>query len=532
MAILVLCITLQIIGIKWGLTTSNYFHFASFHPDESENIKAIATLNPQKLDFKIDNPIITRGTFQIYLTAAWLKAVSVFGLIKVSPSFGYYKQNPAELVRLYLAGRSLSVLFGILTIILLFFIAKSVYNNYKIGLLASFFLAIAPVHIVWSHYIGTDIVLTFEICLIILLSHYITSKNKYYLITGLISGLTIATKYSSLPIIVIPVIAHFVSDQRKILSKNLFIYIISIPIGFFIGNPYSLIEPNNFITTIKLSLNININILKTPGGYDCFETLPGWIYYFTTAPKYALGIPFALLSLCGLIYSILKREKSDILILSFIFLLWLELGFSPWRLVRWFVPFVPLLCLLSARFAFSIKKYKVLTTVIVSIISLYTFLYSYSYVKMMSEKDVRDSSSEWIEQNIPEGKKIAVSNMYFWNPSIAMTLYWYKETEPFYKGIKRYKILQINSIKKLNTEKPDYVILSDYEYFPILKLKHKFPNEYILPFLNKVMNSGEYILIKKFEKYPNIFGIKMIGGFYPHDWRYTCPTILIYKKAK
>ncbi|MDI6641610.1 MAG: hypothetical protein QME68_04785 [Elusimicrobiota bacterium] len=44
------------------------------------------------------------------------------------------------------------------------------------------------------------------------------------------------------------------------------------------------------------------------------------------------------------------------------------------------------------------------------------------------------------------------------------------------------------------------------------------------------MNSDEFRLVKKFEKYPNIFGIKTIGGFYPHDWRYTCPKILIYEK--
>ncbi len=241
----------------------------------------------------------------------------------------------------------------------------------------------------------------------------------------------------------------------------------------------------------------------------------------------------------GVLYAFVKREKIDILILIWIVLFWLFISLSsPWQVLRWQLPYVPFLCILSARFISSVLQYpnKYLKALIIAgtfSTSFLTLFYSASYLKMMTEKDVRDESSEWIEQNIPEGKKIAVPDVYFWNPSIVMTLYWYKEAEPFYADIKKYKIIQTDwSIEKLKKTNPDYVVLSDYEYYPILKLKDKYPHPELLPFLGEVMQGDKYILIKKFEKYPAIFGIKSIGGFYPHDWRYTCPTILIYKKTE
>jgi len=150
---------------------------------------------------------------------------------------------------------------------------------------------------------------------------------------------------------------------------------------------------------------------------------------------------------------------------------------------------------------------------------------------MMTEQDVRDESSEWIEKDIPEDKKIAAPYVEFWSPAIITQRYWYKETDPFQKGVKKYKIVKMEyNTKLLETEKPEYVVLTDYEYYPILGLKDKYPHKELLPFLQKIMRGEQYTIIKKFEKQPSLFGMQFVSGFFPHDWRYTCPTILIYKR--
>lgn len=540
-SIIVTGLVLRIVGLKWGLTTTKYFHFATYAPDESETIKAIASLNPRKLDFKIDSFLVARGTLQIYLTAAWIKFASIFNLVKIYPSFDYYKSHPGELVMLYITARSLSVFFEILTIIILFFMGKIFYGDYKIGLLASFLVAITPIHVIWSHYIGTDTIFVFQTCLILLLSFYILKNCNYkiYLAAGFIMGLTGATKSSSLPLVLIPILAHILG-KNKIFDRRLLFYLFFILVGFITGNPYSIIEPTEFILRLKRTL-IDDNVSFNPALklYDCLGPQPNLIYYLTMGPKYAFGIPLSVLFLLGFIFAFIKRKKVDILILVWIIIFWLLISLSsPWRVLRWQLPYVPFLCLLSAGFISSILQYThkylrifIITTVF--FVSCYTLFYSTAYVKMMTEKDVRDEASEWIENNIPEGKKIGVPNVYFWNPSIVMMEFWYKETEPFYKGIKKYKISQLLwDIEILKKENPDYVILTDFEYHPILKLKDQYPHPEVMPFLERIMQSKYYVLLKKFEKKPELFGIVSINSFLPVELRMVNPTILVYKKSK
>ncbi|MEW6556596.1 MAG: glycosyltransferase family 39 protein [Elusimicrobiota bacterium] len=519
--------------------TSKYFHAAAYHPDESEVLKAYQGINPKKLDFRLSTVTVqTKGTFQPYLMAVWIKIASVFKLVKISSSFDYYKANPRELVKLYVTGRSLSIFFGILTVILLFFMAKIFYNDYRIGLLSAFLLAITPIHAIWSHYIGTDALLTFEVCLVFLLCFYIlkNGSNKIYLFTGLLVGLTGATKYSIIPLTLIPVIAHYLSSN-KFFNKKLFLYLLFVPAGFILGNPYSVLEPRCFYETLKYSSQINVTVNSVLNPLDSFGPQPMFLYYLTTAPKYSFGIPLAILFLFGFIFAFIRKEKIDIVIIVWMIIFYLFIALSsPWQSMRWQLPYIPVLCLLSAKSIFVVlenisKKLKILILLIVACISIATLFYSVAYMKMMTEKDVRDESSEWIEKNIPEGKKIAVPDVYFWNPSIVMTNYWYKETEPFYANIKKYKIFQTEwDIKKLEKINPDYVVLADYEYYPILKLKDKYPHPELMPFLEEIMQSDRYTLIKKFEKKPKLFGIIPIGGFFPPEFRMVNPTILIYKK--
>ncbi|MBN1384058.1 MAG: phospholipid carrier-dependent glycosyltransferase [Elusimicrobia bacterium] len=540
--IVTLGLVLSITGIRWGLMTSKYFHAAAYAPDESEVIKAIGEMDPSKLDFRMKSLMATtKGTFHPYMLAAWIKTASIFGLVKLSSSFDYYKANPNELVKLYVTGRSMSVFFGALLVILLFFLAKNLYGDYKIALLSALLLAISPIHSIWTHYISTDPLLVFEVCLIFLMSLYILKEGgdskKPYLITGILVGIAGSTKHSIVPIVIIPVLAHILGG-KKLSDKRLLFYLLLTPVGYAIGNPFSVIDPKAFILAMRDSVTINITPDPKTNLLDGLGPQPQLLYYLTVAPKYNLGIPLAVLSLAGVIFAFIKREKTDILILAWIIIFWVFISFaSPWQIVHWQFPYIPFLCILSARFAvyafrYTKKYIKILAVTVFSLICLYTFFYSAAYIKMMTEKDIRDEASEWIEQNIPEGKKIAVPDVYFWNPSIVMMQYWYKETEPFYKGIKKYKISQIGwLLKNLKRENPDYVILADFEYYPILKLKSKYAHPEVLPFLEEIMQSGLYIQIKKFEKRPELFGITAIGGFFPPELRMVNPTILVYART-
>ncbi len=540
-AILLTGAVLRITGLEWGLTSTKYFHANSYHPDEADNFNAIRKFDIKKHDFRIKNYLASRGTFQVYMTAAWVKMTSMLGFTKSSVSFNYYKDNMRELAKLFISARSMSVFFSMLTIITVFFIGKIFYSE-SIGLLAAFFVAIAPGHVVWSHYMGTELILNFQISLIILLSFMVMTKTSpaYLILAGVITGLTIATKYSAAPLAVIPLIAYIMRPGLlispfkvdKFANRQTVLYLFMLVVGFILGNPYSVLDPETIVSALRSSVNLNLLIDGRINTMDCFEPMPGWIYYLSVSPKYTLGMPFLLLSGISVIYAFIKREKTDILLLAVLILLWALLGASPWRLARWSVAFIPVLCVLSARFVMSIQRYRVISLVAVGLISVYTLAYSYAHVNLMSKTDVRDEASYWIEENIPEGSKIGVPYMYFWNPSIVMAEYWYKSDESVLKGLKKYDMVQLTEkIENLKKENPDYVILSDYEYYPVLCLNNKFPHPEVLPMLNDIMSGSNYRLVKTFERYPEFLGIKMIDGSAPHDWRYICPVIRIYKRS-
>lgn len=538
--ILILGSYLRIAGISWGLPTTKYFHAATFHPDEVETFNAMKSFKPSKLDLRIKTFLATRGSAQIYATAAWVKGASLIGAAKVSSSFDYFKANPGELVKLYVAGRSMSVFFGILTILLTYILTRLFFRDEKTALLSALILAVTPLHAIWSHYIGTDAMLTFEVCAIFISCYYIITSGsaRSYIIAGLLAGFAGATKYSIAPVIIVPLLSHVLAGRRLASREPVFL-LLSCLAGFFIGNPYSFIDPAQFLRDLKWSSEIMTQMDAKSQVMDSFGSYPNLIWYLTIAPRYGFGIPLFLLFCAGIVYAASRREKTDILFLSWILCYYAFIALtSPWQVMRWQLPYLPFLCILSARFIVaavnnSNKLIKYGAVIFTSVVLLLTLFYTTAYIKTMTEKDIRDVSSEWIEQNIPEGSVIGSQCIYFWNPTIVMSQYWYKETEPFNIPQKKYKMIQVTEhLDMLNKLKPEYMILTDFEYHPLLKIKFLYPHPETYPFLLAIMDGKRYTLIKSFEKKPELFGIRPVNGYYPHEFRMAFPEIKIYKRNK
>lgn len=208
-----------------------------------------------------------------------------------------------------------------------------------------------------------------------------------------------------------------------------------------------------------------------------------------------------------------------------------------WRLTRWIISLTPLFVLLAARFIFELyqlcsKNIKWITLSITLLSGIYTFLYSFSYVSLMAGVDTRDSSSKWIEENIPSGAKIGIQDKPFYGePSILQMYYWYKRTEPFFKDMPEYEIIDLSdSLEKLESTKPEYIVLTDIRYDPRLNYKNKYsPN--VSPFLHELFFGDKYMEIKTFNRKVSFwnFPIKILD-FAPLDWRWVSPTIKIFKR--
>ncbi|MDO8726615.1 MAG: glycosyltransferase family 39 protein [Candidatus Methanoperedens sp.] len=166
------------------------------------------------------------GSFVMYLLLILLSIFFIFAFL-----FGYVN-NLSEFQQLfmneptvfYFSGRLLMVLFAIITIYLVYLIANRLFNN-MVGILASFLLAISPLHIIWSRAIRTDIAATMLIMFsIYFLLRFLDSENKnnkFLIVSSLFAGFSIATKYT-VGIIIFPILIHCLIIDSK--QKYLFIH--------------------------------------------------------------------------------------------------------------------------------------------------------------------------------------------------------------------------------------------------------------------------------------------------------------------
>ncbi len=311
-SILLLGLLLRLYGIEWSLPDELH-PFTTYLADELWALQGIKKLNP--FNYNPEPLCFLQGTFLFYVVGSFLGLASFLRIITLTPESVFYGANPSQLADIYLAGRLVNVLIGVATVYLVFLLAKNLFGR-RVGLLSSLFLAILPSHVQNSHYLRTDILMTFLIVAAILILFKIleSSKTVWYILAGLTTGLAIATKYTGLFALALPVITTYMLSRGKwtgvrslLMNKKLFILLASVPIGFSVGCPGAIVSPDIFARGVILSFE------GTTSGafFDSYGTGSGWLdFYFNFS--YGMGIPLFVLSGIGVIMAFLKRKKTGL----------------------------------------------------------------------------------------------------------------------------------------------------------------------------------------------------------------------------
>ncbi|MCX9085903.1 MAG: glycosyltransferase family 39 protein [Candidatus Methanoperedens sp.] len=141
----------------------------------------------------------------------------LFGYVHNFGDFEYLFSNDPSLF--YLGGRLLIIIMALITIYLVYLIANNLFNR-AVSILASFLLAISPLHNDYSRIIRTDVAATMLVMFsIYFLLRFIDSQNKntkLLILSSLFAGFSIAAKYTA-GIIIFPILIHclFVDLGKK-----------------------------------------------------------------------------------------------------------------------------------------------------------------------------------------------------------------------------------------------------------------------------------------------------------------------------
>ncbi|MBN1384060.1 MAG: glycosyltransferase family 39 protein [Elusimicrobia bacterium] len=533
--ILLIGLFLRLYGIKWGLPDKE--HFYSYYPDEYNTIHTLQTVNPGKLDF---TPPVPMGnpTFFYFLVGFFAKAASLPGLLTLTQSKQFYLYHPEEYAKIYLTGRILAAIMGVLTVYLVYLIGKKFYSE-KTGLLAGALFSIVPLNVVCSHYMEPGVAVTFWLTLTMFfcLSIIYTGTQKWYILSGISLGLAIGSKYTAIPFGSIVLLAHLLNCykpgislkdiSKKLLDKKIFLFLLMTVIFFIIGVPYSVLD----IPTFKYNMSVFFDA-ATKGTGSCFKI--NWLYPITNILYYSIGPFILVLAVGGVIFAVIKREKADLLLLAWILLYYYIQAQSGYKIARYQNEYLPFLIILAARFIFYFKdrigKYAVNTIIVLSI--LITSIYTLSYTNMMTKPSPQDTASLWIKDNIPQGSKIGVIRKpYYYSPPVINMKYYalsrYQENPEYNKP--GYKITDLDyTPAKLDKEKPEYIVTSEFEYLHNLP-----PGPDTEAFIDKIFSSGKYKEIKRFELSPSFLMFSFDKKVsWPLDWKMPCATILILKRTK
>lgn len=389
------------IGISWG--DLDFPHKSvTFHPDEpkfmliaKEFLKDDFTIN-----LKYSRPLDYLKTTGVKIAAVARLVHSIFDVFSVK--------------NLYLIGRYISLLYGILTLFLIYGIAWVLFRNHWKALLALFFLTFSSLHSEHSHYATGDVSSLFwtYFCIFICLLQTQKSKPWHIPLIAFAAGMTLAIKFSFIPLICL----IYILIRSQHFFTNLFTAAFIAIGAFYLSNGFYY-TADDFKIFFNMAFGDNVNSLRNHQ-----EWLNPAVYLF----QIACGVGLTTFIFClGSFFKEMTSLKNikqinwdKTFILYFPFTVYflaictLDVPFS-----RHLLPLIPIICLVAAdgagRFSTYLWKQDKIKTLLVLflVVFVYQFLYNYS-IQRYFERDPRYKAQRWIDNHVVKGKDAIAASKY------------------------------------------------------------------------------------------------------------------------
>lgn len=469
---------------------------------------------------------------------------------------------PADMLREYLTDPSvfyiiarLTVLaFGMGCILLVFLIARKLYNA-LVANLAALLYSVTLLPFIASKWTKEDLVASFFLLLGFLICASLPAGGKrpamrYYACAGFCIGLAAAAKYSACFGVIFVVVMHLYAHKpagtggklygylRSLFDTKLFVCAGFFIAGFFVGNPYALINPRFFYGDVARMHREMVD-----------PNIVSWRLYFTDHLRDAIGGRFLeVIALVSAAYFLAKRSRSVVLLLSYPVTFYLFYLNYP-GIAHYLIPLVPFLLIVAAAFFGGILSgrprpvVRLAAILAISMAVTPCALNMFRYNVLIAAPDTRTLSLKWIEENLPADARILsegyISTLAVHVPPLRgnmKTLMADRDAIRVKEGScriideeiklagapsshRRYDIYKMREADAglIRQERPEYVVLTGYHD---MKLAQR--ESYQDPDYGKKRSAmyaaldKEYRLLKEFDPYPefsSFFPMLLIGDF-------------------
>lgn len=416
-------------------------------PDEQNTLRALMNINPAEREF---NPhFFQYGGMYIYPIGATLKLASIIKLLPLSSDVKYYFQHPEAVQKIFVIPKLVGGILVTVSVLVIFFLASKLFGT-GAGLLAATFFAITPLMMYESHLFKPyAYFVPFMLFSIYFAYKIIESGNlKFYILSSMFAGLAAGCLALAAVLILSVIGAHWLSEHRKrLINIKILLAIMIFILTIIVCNPYSVLAFEEFSAEYTHLLN------QAPFAPSIFKFVH---YIFVEFPN-AFGYPLWALVICGIVYSLVKRTKSDLVVLFSLIPFLIYTSAAHWNSVHYGVILVVLSLILAGRFI-AVVWQKVslrwVTGTIIGLCCLYTLMNTLYYNMIFAYGDNRLRAGEWINTNIVPGKKIGSRDF------LSSGVYGYPPFRFFdYEIVDGYdEEILTEKVQRLEKDKPDYYI--------------------------------------------------------------------------
>ena len=527
-----------------------------FHPDERAILmKVVGDISlPLPVDWgkllTVSSPLnphwFNYGTFPLYL----LKLVGHLASLVTAKDYG--------LQDLSLIGRALSAVFDVGTILLVALIGRKLYT-WATGLLAAAFVAFSVLHVQLSHFFAVDVILTFFIVLAVYFCIDLARLGSLRSagLAGLAIGLALATKVSVIPLFATPAVAvllYALTEEHgssliwspstvRLNRAVLCLLVVGVvaAVTFFLAEPYAVIDNRTFVDNFVEQSEMVRRVRDYPYTRQYVNT-PAFIYPIQQLATWGLGLPLGIVAWGGLAFGLFvaswRRRRAEILLLSWVVPYFLITGSFQVKFLRYLLPIVPFLAIIGAEMLLAARRagsrsaangrtrlraaLPRLVEVLTALVVLSSLFYTLAYVHLYAKPHPAVAMSEWINENVPKGSRIAHEH---WEEGIP-NLDGYSSGElPLYDN---------DDAKKLDTmiqqlQTADYIVFySNRLYGTIPRLPGRYP---ITTRYYKLLFGAElgFRLAHYTTSYPNLLGISFVDDTFSRPGLPVPPELAGYK---
>lgn len=419
--ILLILIVLLGVGVRvWGVAFDLPY---IYHPDEPTNLGVIRSLyrtgdlNPHFFNYPSLFFYLHALLYVPYgQIAAWVGAWE-------SPTAfqGFHTLvmgvTHAGMPRLILFQRLVTVGFGVGLVVVVWLIARTLFERAETGLLAALFVAIAPTVVDNSRMITPDIPAAFFGALSVLGAALALRRGATwaYVVSGVAAGLTASTKYNGALILIALAAAHFAArGVRGFLDYRLYLAFALAGLAFAATTPFALLDFPAFWEDFTYEAR------HYSTGHPGMEgnTL-SWYLRFLWG---AMG-PLAILAVVEIARGVATGDRGTIVLAVFPAVYFAFINRFVVRNDRTILLLIPFLYLLAARLlalgwawlSGRIGARRRWMAVGLGLVVLAALLWTpvrmtAAEIRARTTAHARASARQWIEENVPPGSRIAMES--------------------------------------------------------------------------------------------------------------------------